>query len=112
METLIGTPDGPNEIPTEVLFFTKPVQGSDDPLGPLVWTGTLALAQQVNLTSDSFAELVETARNYLDEAYPNEAIPVRVFIVPGGQVDDVRPEQIAEVSVWPPGDHVATFWPQ
>ena len=110
METLVGTPDRPDSTPSEVAFFTKPKRGSDDPEHYLVWTGALDLADQVNLTADSFAELVEDARRHLDEAYPDEAIPMRVFIVPDGSVDTIRVDQIAEVSVWPPGDHPAPDW--
>ena len=42
----------------------------------------LDLIVQVDLTADSFAELVENARDYLDEAYPNEAVPMRVLLCP------------------------------
>lgn len=86
-------------------YFTKPRRDSDDPDGNLVWTGTLALLIQVELAAKTFAQLVKNARRHLDEALPDEAIPMRVFIVPDSLVDAIRAEEIAEVSVWPPGDH-------
>ena len=105
METLVGGLDRPEPLPPEVPFFTKPKRDSEAPDGSLVWTGTLALLVQVDLSAPSFAELVESARHHLDEAFPDQAVPMRVYIVPDGSLDSIRPEQIAEVSVWPPGDH-------
>jgi hypothetical protein len=110
METLVGGLDRPEPLPPEVPFFTKPKRDSDAPDGILVWTGTLALLYQVDLTATSFAELVDSARHHLDEAFPDQAVPMRVYIVPDGPVGSFRSEQIAEVSVWPPGNRPPPAW--
>jgi len=110
METAVGALDGPDKLPPEVQFFAKAKRDEENINGYLIWTGTLALLTQVDLTADSFAELVEMARQYLNESFPEEAIPMRVYIVPDASIDTIRVEQIAEVSVWPIGDHPGPGW--
>ena len=103
METLVGGLDSPESLPSEVPFFTRPQRDPEAPDGNLVWVGTLALLVQVDLTAKTFAKLVKNARLHLDGAFPGQSVPMRVFIVPDASVDAIRAEQIAEVSVWPPG---------
>jgi hypothetical protein len=107
MRTLVGDAEGPEPPPSEVPFFTKPTRDEDDPEGCLVWTGTLGLRSKVDFTALAFTELVGLARRHLKEAFPDEAVPMRIFIVPDAPVETIRPEQIAEVSIGPTGGHSA-----
>ena len=105
VKTLVGAPEGPDGIPSEVPLFMRPQRGSEDSESYIVWMGSLALGDQVDLTADSFTELVQSARRCLDETYPNDAVAMRVFILPDGPVDDIRRDQIAEIRVWLPGEY-------
>jgi hypothetical protein len=107
MRTLVGHAEEPELPPREVPFFTKPTRDEDDPEGCLVWTGTLGLLYKVDFTARAFTELVELARRHLDEAFPDQAVPIRIFIVPDAPVETIRSEQIAEVSISPAGGHSA-----
>ena len=107
MKTLVGDAEEPEIPPGEVPFFTKPTRDEGEPAGCLVWTGALGLPCKVDFTARSFTELVERARQYLDEAFPDEAVAIRIFIVPDAPVETIRSEQIAEVSISPTGGHSA-----
>jgi hypothetical protein len=104
---LVGDAEEPEIPPKEVPFFTKPTRPEGDPEGCLVWTGTLGLLCKVDFTALALPELVERARQHLDETFPIEAIPMRIFIVPDAPVDTIRSEQIAEVSISVTGGHSA-----
>jgi hypothetical protein len=107
MKTLVGDADEPEVPPREVPFFTKPTRDEDDPEGCLVWTGALGLLYKVDFAARAFPELVELARQHLDETFPDEVVPIRIFIVPDAPVETIRSEQIAEVSIRPAGGHAA-----
>jgi hypothetical protein len=107
MKTLVGDAEEPEIPPKEVPFFTKPTRDEADPEGCLVWTGTLALLYKVDFTARAFTELVERARRHLDETFPDEVVPIRIFIVPDAPVETIRSEQIAEVGILATGGHSA-----
>lgn len=102
---MVGDAEEPENPPKEVPFFTKPTRDEGDPEGCLVWAGTLGLLYKVDFTARAFTELVERARQYLDQAFPDEVVPIRIFIVPDAPVETIRSEQIAEVNVLANGGH-------
>ena len=90
-------------LPPRSLSSRSQKRGSDDPESYLIWTGTLDLSIQVDLTADSFAELVETPVTTSTKRTPMRRSRCESLLFPMGQWTPSGAEEIAEVSVWPSG---------